>query len=381
MIEKIIINNKTYTFILCAHVSKKSVEEVIETIDTLKPDCVCVELDEKRQQNLMTPIDYSQIKLFDIIKNKKFGYLIATTIISQYQKKLADQLETKVGDEMKYALIEANKNNIPTLAIDRDITITFKRIWSFLSLWEKCKLVYTLILAMFSNEQISTNEIEALKQQDLIESALKEMGNSFNKVTNILVYERDQYMASHLLDLNYQNIVVVIGAAHGKGIMNLVKNQTKYDRSTLEIIKKPHPLTKIILFLIPLALTLFIVFNLSFTNFSYWMLGVSLASGLGALICLAHPITILVAILAAPISTLSPILAVGWFVGLSEAFFRSPNVSDFINLSDNANNIKKALKNNILRVLIIMFMTSLFSTIVTLIFSYSAINNWISNLF
>lgn len=381
MIEKIIINDKTYHFVLCAHVSKKSVEEVVETIQTVEPDCVCVELDQKRQQNLMNPIDYSQIKLFEVIKNKKFGFLVATTILSQYQKKMADQLETKVGDEMKYALIQAQQQNIPTKAIDRDITTTFKRIWSHLNLWDKCKLVYVLISSMFSNEEISVEEIEKLKQQDLIQDALKEMGNSFEKVTNILVYERDQYMASHLLDLNYKNIVVVIGAAHGQGIINLVKQQKPIDREPLTIIKKPNPITKVILFLIPIILTIFIITNITFTSFSYWMIGVSLASGLGALICLAHPITILVAILAAPISTLSPVLAVGWFVGLSEAFFKSPNAADFINLSDDATSIKKALKNNILRVLIIMFMTSLFSAIVTIFFSYSALTNWLSKLF
>ena len=54
----------------------------------------------------------------------------------------------------------------------------------------------------------------------------------------------------------------------------------------------------------------------------------------GAALALAHPLTVLSAFLAAPITTLHPLLAAGWIAGIVQAFVKRPTVSDLENLPE-----------------------------------------------
>lgn len=381
--KQIQLTDKKVTLIETAHVSKNSVIEVEETLASLQPDHICVELDQQRAAKINTPVDYSSMKLIDVIKEKKLILVITNYILGQYQKKMAKNMDSNVGDEMRMGMKIAQENDVPVSYIDRDIQITFKRIWSHLSLWEKLKIFNSLL----SSEDVNIDEtdIENLKKEDVLNNALKEISESLPTVHRILVTERDQYMAQSIKNASGQNVAAIIGAAHGPGIEKHL-HEPDIDLKELEIIKPKSILNKVLQWLLPIAFMVFMLYVFGFdmnglSKLGYWVLAMSVASAIGAAICFAHPITILVSFGTAFISAISPVLSVGWFAGISEAYFRAPTVGDFNTLNEDSKSIKKALKNNILRTLAVMFMTSLFSVSVTLFFSFDSIVNFFKNLF
>ncbi len=383
LMKQLQINNKKITLIETAHVSKASVQEVKEVIETIKPDHICLELDKQRATKINEPVDYSKMKLIDVIKEKKLILVIVNYILSQYQKKVASQMDSQVGDEMRMGLTLAQQENIPLSTIDRDIQITFKRIWSYLSLWEKVKMLGALMESDDIN--IDETDIENLKKEDVLNNALKDISKAFPTVHRILVTERDQYMAQSIKEAPGQNIAVIIGAAHGPGIEKHLQGPD-IDLQQLEVIKPKSTFSQIMKWVLPFAFIFLMLFVFGFDLEGFnkvkdWILTLSIASAIGAAICFAHPITILVSFLTAFISAIHPILSVGWFAGISEAYFRAPTVGDFETLNHDAKNLKTALKNNILRTLLVMFMTSLFSVAVTLYFSFDTIRAFIQNLF
>ncbi len=383
LMKQLQINNKKITLIETAHVSKASVQEVKDVIETIKPDHICIELDKQRAAKINEPVDYSKMKLIDVIKEKKLILVIVNYILSQYQKKVASQMDSQVGDEMRMGLTLAQQENIPISYIDRDIQITFKRIWSYLSLWEKVKMLGALMES--DDVNIDESDIENLKKEDVLNNALKDISEAFPTVHRILVTERDQFMAQSIKEAPGQNIAVIIGAAHGPGIEKHLQADD-IDLAQLEVIKPKSTFSKVMKWILPFAFIFLMlsVFGFDLEGFNKvkdWILTLSIASAIGAALCFAHPITILVSFFTAFISAIHPILSVGWFAGISEAYFRAPTVGDFESLNQDAKKIKTALKNNILRTLLVMFMTSLFSVAVTLYFSVDTIRAFIQNLF
>lgn len=369
------LNNKVITLVLTAHVSKQSVIDVQETIDQIQPDCICIELDDKRLDSINHPKDLTSMKLIDVIKEKKVAMVVVNYILANYQKKMAEHMDSGVGDEMREGMKQASTLNVPLHTIDRDIQTTFNRIWHSLSFFEKTNLIVSFIAMMFDDQELNEEELLKMKQEDILNEALKEISEQFPTVARILVTERDQYMAQKIKDAPGSNVVAIIGAAHANGIIHHLQ-QPDIQTTELEVIPKSSLLSKIIKYLLPVLLLSLIFFTSGINKVGSWLLIAAGASALGAILMLAHPITILVSFLTAPISTLSPVLSVGWFAGLSEAHFRAPTVGDFNSLNDDARSIKKALKNNILRTLLIMIVTSLLSALVTIFFTVDAIKNF-----
>lgn len=369
------LNNKVITLVLTAHVSKQSVIDVQETIDQIQPDCICIELDDKRLDSINNPKDLSSMKLIDVIKEKKVAMVVVNYILANYQKKMAEHMDSGVGDEMREGMKQASTLNVPLHTIDRDIQTTFNRIWHSLSFFEKTNLIVSFIAMMFDDQELNEEELLKMKQEDILNEALKEISEQFPTVARILVTERDQYMAQKIKDAPGSNVVAIIGAAHANGIIHHLQ-QPDIQTTELEVIPKSSLLSKIIKYLLPILLFSLIFFTSGINKVGSWLLIAAGASALGAILMLAHPITILVSFLTAPISTLSPVLSVGWFAGLSEAHFRAPTVGDFNSLNEDARSIKKALKNNILRTLLIMIVTSLLSSLVTIFFTVDAIKNF-----
>lgn len=364
---------KEIHLIKTAHVSKASVEEVRKTILEMQPETVCIELDQRRLDQLFKPQDFSSVKLLDVIKEKKVWMMVSNYILANYQKQLAKSLDTQVGDEMRMAVQTAQEIGAEIVCIDRDIQITFKRIWSYLGFREKLFIVSGLFSTLFENTEISEEEIESLKQSDFLEDALKEVSDQLPTVAKILINERDQFMANSIKQSPGQQVVAVVGAAHGAGIEKHLALPYE-DPQTLTTIKQGFPWGKVWSWSFPILIVLGIVLTANsiqggISAFGTWMLWVSTASALGALISAAHPLTIIVSFLAAPISTLSPLFAVGWFAGLSEAYLRTPLVGDFYSLNTDVKKLKLVYKNNILRTLLVMMMTSLLSSLVTLWFA------------
>ena len=135
------LGGRKITLVGTAHVSKESVEEVKETIKNIGPDCVAVELDEKRADSIKNPSRYSQLDLVKVLKRKEGFLLLANLMLSSYQRRMGLNAGVKPGDEMIAAMNAAEENNIRCTLVDRPIQITLKRAWGKNSFWGKCKLL------------------------------------------------------------------------------------------------------------------------------------------------------------------------------------------------------------------------------------------------
>ena len=220
-----VINGKEITIIGTAHISSDSVEEVKQALIEIQPDTVAIELDDERYKSMTETKDWKEMDIVDIIKKKKVGFLLAQMILSSYQRKIAQNLNQNVGQEMSVAIQYSKENQTKLIMIDRNIQTTLLRIWHNLGWFEKIKMLSELLGSLFEND-VKEEDIEALKQGDMLQSALAEVSKQFPKIAETLIFERDRIMAYKLAHANGQKIVAVVGAAHVPGIQKNLTNNT-----------------------------------------------------------------------------------------------------------------------------------------------------------
>lgn len=362
--------DKTLHFVSTAHVSKQSVLDVQEAIASVQPQAVCIELDDNRARNLMESDKYKEVDIKQIIKTKRVGAFIATLVLSSYQKKLADDLNTSVGQEMKQAIESAKTFNASIHYIDRDVQVTFKRIWGNLTFFKKISLLSTLILSVFEDDSVSEVDVENLKESDLLFESVREMDEKLPAISKSLLHERNAFMAEKIKALPEKEIVIVVGAAHTEGIIEVLdQDHSLYELNQIPAKKKLNLSGWIVPGIIILLLVALTLKNphMALNDLLVWFALSGGLATLGAIICLAHPLTILTTALTAWIGTLSPVLGVGMFAGLMEAYQRPPTFEDFDALSTHATQPKMWFQNKVLRILLIFVITSLLSSIGTFI--------------
>ncbi|MBR3694176.1 MAG: TraB/GumN family protein, partial [Erysipelotrichales bacterium] len=336
--EHIQYKNKDIYLIKTAHVSKKSVEQVHEVIAEIEPDTICIELDKGRFESIKDTEGYKKMDIVQVIKKKRIAIVLVNLILSSYQKRMANKLEVNSGDEMRAAIEESEQRNCRLVLADRNIQTTFSRVWRMHSLWDKCKLVMGIIEACFDDEDISEEDLEKLKQSDMLSAALEEISGKFPKFAQGLIFERDAYLAQKIKTAPGKKIVAVIGAAHCNGI---IQNMEKdIDLKELDTIPEKSLASKIAGWIIPALIVIMLAssFHLDsevgMQGIMNWFLWNGTLSALGTLLVGGHPLSILVAFIAAPFTSLNPLLAAGWFAGLTEAYVRKPKVEDLENLQD-----------------------------------------------
>ncbi|RSK27949.1 TraB/GumN family protein [Bacillus sp. HMF5848] len=370
-ITRLQIDSKEIIIIGTAHVSKQSAEQVKEVIELEQPDTVCIELDDQRYQSLKDEDNWSKMDIFKVIKEKKATLLLMNLVISSHQKRLAKQFGIKPGQEMIQGIESAEQVGAKLVLADRNIQITFARIWGGISFWGKMKLMTEIIASIFSNENITEEDLEQLKSKDMLDSMLSEFSRAFPQLKKPLIDERDQYLAQKIKEAPGEKIVAVVGAAHVPGI----KTQITKDHDLKLLRQRPtkSKAPKIIAWMIPI----FIIGVILYTFFSNptvayqqtisWVLWNGTFSAIGAAIAFAHPLAILTAFVIAPISSLNPLMAAGWFSGLVQVYFRRPNVEDFVSLSDDVTSVKGFFNNKVTRILLVVVLTNLGSTLGTFI--------------
>ncbi len=361
-----------------AHVSQESVDEVTNAIDTLKPDTICVELDEGRYRSKTEKQGWGNLNLKNVIKENKGFLLLANMALSSYQKKLGAQLGVSPGDEIMKAAELAVERDIPLVLCDREIQITFKRAWGLSNLWNKTKLIGALLSAVFSDEKITAEELEKLKGTNLLQSLLDEMAKELPTIKKVLIDERDQYLASKIFSSQGNNIVAIVGAGHVGGLIEYMQklNEGSASPDTTEISEVP-PKSKasdIISWTVLIAILAIIGIgflksgcNQGLQMFLFWFALNSSLTAVASILSLAHPLTVLIATLAAPITALSPTLGVGMVAALVEASVRKPRVKDFEQISDDIMRFKGWFSNRIIHALLIFMTTSIFASIGTFI--------------
>lgn len=370
-ITRLTYQNKEIILLATAHVSKESVTEVQALISEELPDSVCIELDQQRFDTISDQQKWQTTDVINVIKEKKAFLLIANMLLGSYQRKIAKDLDVQVGQEMSQAIIEAKKINAKLILADRNIQTTFMRIWRKHTFWEKLKLIYLILFSSMDDEKITAEKIENLKTQDMLEAALSEINDKLPKVAAVLIDERNQYLANKIKNAPGKKIVAVLGAAHVIGITKEI--YIEQDMQELAKVPTVSIINQIKGWIIPFVIVSLIAYSfinspqMGWLQIKSWILYNGTFSAFGCLLLLAHPLTIITAFLVAPITSLNPLLAAGWFAGIVEAIIRKPTVADMQNIYQDITTIKGIFKNRFIKVLAIVIVANLFSTLATFI--------------
>ena len=375
---KLELGGRTITLIGTAHVSKESVEEVKNTINELNPDCVAVELDEKRADSIKNPSRYSQLDLVKILKRKEGFLLLANLVLASYQRRMGLNAGVKPGDEMIAAMNAAEEKQIRCTLVDRPIQITLKRAWGKNSFWGKCKLFAMLLSSAFSKEEVDPAEIEKLKERNEMDSMMNELSEYMPVIKQVLIDERDQYLASKIWSSEGNNIVAVLGAGHLPGVQahleKLGAGSGSADVEEISKLPRPGILGKLLAFVIPACIIGLIVAGFIYGGvhagtqiLSTWFLWNAIPAAILTAVAFGHPLTILVGFVAAPFTSLCPFIGVGFCTAIVQAIVCKPKVSDMETLQDDVSSLKSFYKNRILRALLVFILSSLGSTLGTFI--------------
>ena len=370
------LNGRKITLIGTAHVSKESIDEVTQTIKSLSPDCVAIELDEKRADSIQNAEKYSQLDIIKVLKRHEGFLLLANLILASFQRRMGLNVGVKPGDEMLAAINTANEMNIPSVMVDRPIQITLKRAWAKNSFWGKCKLFALLISSAFSKEEVDPSEIENLKNSSEMDSMMEELAKEMPVIKKVLIDERDEYLASKIWDAQGENVVAVLGAGHLPGVekhlQKLASGEETTDVNEISEIPPKSVVSKIAAWIIPA-----LIIGLIAAGFIYggkkagtqllttWFLWNAIPAALLSIIALAHPITILVAFVAAPFTSLCPFIGIGFCTAIVQALVCKPKVSDMESLQDDVGSVKTFYKNRILKVLLVFILSTLGSALGT----------------
>lgn len=377
--------DKEIIFVGTAHVSKASAEEVKECIERYHPDCVCIELDEDRYETLLHPNQWKNTDLVQVIRSNRAGYLLANIILSSYQRKMASKMEVSTGQEMLQGIESAKEIHAELALVDRKIQTTFTRIWRKHSFWQKCKLIVLLISAIFDDEEISEEDLEELKQSETLEAALSEVSKKFPVIADVLVHERDQVLAYKIKNAPGNKIVAILGAAHIPGVTKEIYQ--KQDIDELESVPPLSTFDKLKKWIIPILLIVLVISTFSldsevgFAQIKSWILWNGSLSALGTLLVKGHILSVLTAFIMAPITSLNPLLAAGWFAGLMEAWIRKPKVADFEDISQDVTSLKGFFKNKVTHILLIVIAANLFSTLGTVISGLDIVKSFLNTFF
>jgi pheromone shutdown-related protein TraB len=367
-----------YTIIGTAHVSRASAEAVKQMAGSGDYDAIAVELCQARYDALTAERKWTDLDLYKIIREGKAGLVMANLALSAYQRRIADQFGIEPGAEMRAAAVAASELGLPLQLVDRDLATTLRRSYASVPWYKRMYLMAGLALGMVSSEEIDEEAIEKLKEGDILESTFTEFAEHSPELYEALISERDRYMAACLREENAdaagRKVLVVIGAGHMEGLAEHLESDTVDPVSQRLQLAEMPPKARWPR-LIPWAIMILILtgFYLGFSRSPElgWQLvfiWVAINGGLaalGALIARGHPLTVLSAVVAAPLTSLNPTIAAGMVTGLVESWLRKPRVSDLENLRFDITTVKGWFRNPATRILLVFFLSNLGSAIGT----------------
>jgi pheromone shutdown-related protein TraB len=372
MVKRLYADDKEIILVGTAHVSKESAELVESVIRREKPDAVCVELCESRYQAIKQKELWQDTDIIKIIREKKAFLLLSKLLLASFQKRLAKKFDVQPGEEMLRAIQTGEEVNAAIFPVDRDIRITLSRSWRIMGLWEKAKILYQLLGAAGGVDEITEEEVEKMKQEDMLQAILSDVEKSHPVLRKILIDERDRYLAHKIRTTPGKKIVAVAGAGHVPGIEQYWN--ADIDTGELEKLPPPGKIGNLLKWGIPAAILLLFAFGFFQGGFEagkdmvkWWLLANGVLAGIGAIISLAHPLTVIAAVIAAPLTSLNPMIAAGWVSGIVEAILRKPKVRDFENLAEDILSIKGFWRNSVTRILLVVVLTNIGSVIGTMV--------------
>lgn len=277
---------------------------------------------------------------------------------------------------MLEAINVSKELGIPFSLCDRDIQITLKRAWAKTRFFGKLKMLAVMLASMLSSETLSEEKIEELKSKGALQGMMEELAHFLPRVKEVLIDERDIFIAAGIYRAEGKKVLAVVGAGHVAGILVRLKKlhtgTLSDDVSSFLSIPRKSTVARGFPWIVPAAIVSAIIASaflrgseVTITNLLRWIILNGSLAAAGALISLAHPLTVVLAFIAAPITSLIPVVGVGLFTGILEAVLRKPRVLDFENLLDDIVSLKGFFRNRLTHVLIVFLLTNVGSTIGT----------------
>jgi len=383
-IQRLTLDDREYVLVGTAHISKESVATVNSVIREENPDTVCVELDEQRHRALRNPRHWESLNLIQVLKQGQAPFLLANLALASFQKRMGLQTGVKPGAELAAAAETAENLGISLQLIDREIRTTLLRAWRKAGFWKKMNLFAALLASMFDSQKLNEEELAKLRQTDTLSAMLDEMAQVLPTVKTILVDERDTFMSHNIRKAPGKKIVAIVGAAHLPGILKKLEHSFSPEEiKELAVVPPKSGVSKVLPWLIPaIVVGLFVAGFMAGDTRQLaeaaiaWILANGLLSALGALLALGHPLTILAAFIAAPITSLNPTIGAGFITGLVQAIVSPPQVKDMEQVSEDIARWSGWWHNRLTRVLLVFFLSSLGSAIGTFVAF-----GWLKNLF
>lgn len=372
-----------------AHISRASAEEVRRRIAEGAFDAVAVELCPARYQALIQPDAWADMDLFRVIREGRAGLMAGQLALSAYQQRLADQVGVRPGAEMQAAVGAAGERELPLWCVDRDMGTTLKRLLWGVPWRQRLALIGGLLGSFLSREEISEEEIERLKEGDLLESTFAELSERSPALYEHLVSERDRYMAARLRQETASgreaDVLVVVGAGHVAGLHEQLERAGAPDPAAERTELDRHPPRNRWLRAIPWAVVAIVAVGfvlgfrqsptLGWTLLSEWVLINGALSALGAALALAHPLTVIGAFIAAPLTSLNPTVGAGMVTAALEAGLRRPRMGDFQSLREAITRLSGWWRNRVARVLLVFVLSSLGSAIGTYVAGFRIVQH------
>lgn len=355
-----------------AHISKVSRDSVRVLLENGDYDTVAVELCQRRYQSIVEPEAVAEMNLWEVVKQGKAMTMTAMLVLGAYQQRLAEQLGIEVGAEVKEAIHIAQQRDLPIVLVDRDIGATLKRLHRTTPWWKRWTLLSALVVHFFNRSEIDDEQVEDIKRGDMFESMFKEMEIKHWEVGQVLITERDRYMAAKILEYvethKPTKMFVVVGMGHLRGICDLLKEATLQPADEMKSLDYVPPASKLIKIL-PWAIVAVILggFVVGFRHgmdvgmelvYAWVLINGGLAS-LGAALAGAQLLTIAAAFVAAPLTSINPTIGAGMVTAMVELMLRKPKVTDFVNLRRETTSLKGWHRNNVARVLLIFVLSTL----------------------
>jgi pheromone shutdown-related protein TraB len=361
-----------------AHVSKTSVENVEAVIRETAPDHLCVEIDASRYSSLKNRGNWENLKINEVLKQRKGFLLLANLALSSFQKRLGADLGVNPGEEMKRGIAVAEELGIPYSFADREIQVTLRRAWAKSGFWGKNKMLASLLASVFTKEKVTPEELERLKEKDVLQGMMEELAEYLPAVKEVLIDERDQYLATMIYRRPEKRVVAVVGAGHIKGIKEwiaaLAAGERSSDLKAIEVIPPPSRISKIVPWIVPAAIVGILAAGFFISGWQEavsmlwkWVLVCGTLSAVGSLLAFAHPITIAASFVAAPITCMNPTIGVGMVTGLLEWYLRKPRVQDFERLSCDIESVRGFYRNRVTHILVVFFLSSVGGSIGTFV--------------
>ncbi len=364
-----------YTLLGTAHVSQASVDAVRGLVTSTRFDTIAVELDNQRARALTEQDALHEMDLFAIVRSDKVGMVAANLALAAYQRRLAEQLGIEPGAELKAACDGARDAALRLWLIDREVGITLRRAWSGLGWWARAKMIAGLATNLLVDESVDSEEIEQLKQGDLLESSFGEFARQSPPIYRALIAERDQYMAARLREQASADaaseVLVVIGAGHLQGLAQALQESPASPASVRAELEQVPQSSSVPWFTLALAAFLIGGFAWGFSRSESigmelalsWVLTTGIFGALGCIAAGGHPLSVIAAFIASPLTPLHPALSSGMVSAAVEAWLRKPTYRDFLYLRDDTASLRGWWRNRVARVMVNFVLTN-FGTVI-----------------